>query len=424
MNAVTLTSSFPATVQPGIPKLGTLPDGWTRAPLGQFLKEVRRPLKMVDNEEYRLVTVKRARGGVIDRGRFLGKDVLVKSQFLIEPGDFLISKRQIVHGACGLVPQDLGGSIVSNEYSVLNGTEDIDLTFLNFLAHSIFFQQTCFHSSIGVHVEKMIFKLDRWLGFEFDLPPLPEQRKIADILSTWDRAIEATEALLATARTRKRALMQSLLTGKRRFPEFEGQEWKEVRLGDVTQIIVSNVDKKSDPTQPPVRLCNYTDVYKWDTIDPSQNFMEATATPAQIKRFGLQFGDVVITKDSETADDIAMPTYVAETADDLVCGYHLAIVRPGGDADGRFLKFYFDLPHTRYYFGTRANGAIRFGLTIDGIVGAKVQLPSIEEQGRIATVIAATEREISQINTAIEKLRTEKKALMQQLLTGKRRVVV
>lgn len=68
------------------------------------------------------------------------------------------------------------------------------------------------------------------------LPPLPEQRKIADILSTWDRAIDTSEALLATARSQKRALMQSLLTGKRRFREFEGQEWREVRLGDVVQI--------------------------------------------------------------------------------------------------------------------------------------------------------------------------------------------
>ena len=64
-------------------------------------------------------------------------------------------------------------------------------------------------------------------------PPIEEQRKIADILSAWDRAIETTEALLAAARTQKRALMQTLLTGKRRFPEFEGQEWRSVKLGEV-----------------------------------------------------------------------------------------------------------------------------------------------------------------------------------------------
>ncbi len=256
------------------------------------------------------------------------------------------------------------------------------------------------------------------------LPPLPEQRKIADILSTWDQAIETTEALLANARTQKRALMQQLLTGKRRFPAFAGQPWKEVRLGDVADVIVSNVDKKSLADEQPVRLCNYTDVYKRDRIDPSQDFMAATAKTAQIKKFGLRQCDVIITKDSETASDIAMPTYVEDTAADLVCGYHLAIVRPGPDVVGRFLKFFFDLPHTRHYFGTRANGAIRFGLTIDGIEGALINLPSIEEQERIAVVIADAEDAITDLIAEIVKLRTEKKALMQQLLTGKRRVAV
>lgn len=261
-------------------------------------------------------------------------------------------------------------------------------------------------------------------GLAINLPPLPEQKKIAEILSTWDRAIETAKALLATARTQKRALMQTLLTGKRRFPEFEGQEWREVRVGDVTKVIVSNVDKKSVEAERPVRLCNYTDVYKRDFIDPSQSFMDATATEAQIKKFGLRVGDVVITKDSETADDIAMPTYVTGTADDLVCGYHLAIVRPGKCVDGHFLKFVFEMPHTRYYFGTRANGAIRFGLTIDGITGAKFNLPPLEEQRRITSVIVGAEQEISELIASIEKLRIEKKALMQQLLTGKRRVAL
>ena len=265
---------------------------------------------------------------------------------------------------------------------------------------------------------------DRAYSVEVQLPPIREQTCIAEILATWDRAIETTEALLDASRALKRALMQSLITGKRRFPEFKGQVWREVDLEAVANIIVSNVDKKSNDGEHPIRLCNYTDVYKCDTIDPSQDFMRATATPAQIKKFGLKAGDVVITKDSETADDIAMPTYVRETADDLVCGYHLAIVRPRFEIDGQFLKFFFELPHTRYYFGTRANGATRFGLTIGGIQGAKLKLPPLEEQRRIASVIVESEIEIAAISADIEKLRTEKKVLMQQLLTGKRRVSI
>ena len=418
MNAVTLTSSFPATVQPGIPKLGTLPDGWTRAPLGQFLKEVRRPLKMVDNEEYRLVTVKRARGGVIDRGRFLGKDVLVKSQFLIEPGDFLISKRQIVHGACGLVPQDLGGSIVSNEYSVLNGTEDIDLTFLNFLAHSIFFQQTCFHSSIGVHVEKMIFKLDRWLGFEFDLPPLPEQRKIADILSTWERAIEATEALLATARTRKRALMQSLLTGKRRFPEFEGQEWKEVRLGQMGQTVSGGTpdSTETDYWDGDVHWATPTDITKLKSRfirGTSRMITQAGLSSSSAKL--VPTGSILICTRA-TIGEMAIATGPIPTNQ----GFKNLVLADGFDSDFIYYLFQFFKSELIRY----ACGLTFLELSKKDFDKRSFKVPSLPEQRRIAAVINATEEEIDEHRQNIEKLRTEKKALMQQLLTGKRRVTM
>lgn len=261
-------------------------------------------------------------------------------------------------------------------------------------------------------------------SFAILLPPLPEQQKIAEILGTWDKAIETTEALLANARAQKRALMQSLLTGTRRFPGFEDHPWREVRLQQIADIIVSNVDKKSEPDELPVRLCNYTDVYKNDTIRANMDFMEATATPAQIKKFGLKVGDVIITKDSEDPSDIAVPAYVAETADDLVCGYHLAIIRANHHADGRFLKYCFELPHTRYYFGARANGATRFGLNIDSIETAVFRVPSIAEQRIIADAIQLVEQEIGQTIGMLDHLRTEKKSLMQQLLTGKRRVIV
>lgn len=251
-----------------------------------------------------------------------------------------------------------------------------------------------------------------------------EQERITDILSTWDRAIELTSALLAATRTRKRGLMQILLTGKCRFSEFAGQAWREVRLGEVATVIVSNVDKKSKDKEWPVRLCNYINVYKFDTIEPNQEFMESTATLAQIQKFKLNTGDVIITKDSETANDIAIPTYVAKTAGDLVCGYHLAIIRPGQAIDGRFLKFCFELPHTRRYFKTQANGAVRFGLSINSIKNATFFVPSIEEQQKIACILTATETEISILNNLYRNLQTEKKALMQKLLTGEWRVNV
>ncbi len=258
-------------------------------------------------------------------------------------------------------------------------------------------------------------------GLPIHLPPLLEQQRIAEILSTWDRATEAVEALIVNAHAQKHALMQQLLTGKKRLTGFSGA-WTATTLDSAAQIIVSNVDKKSADTEHPVRLCNYMDVYRLDRIEADMRFMAATATEAQISKFGLRVGDVLITKDSETPDDIAVPSFVASTAPDLVCGYHLAIIRPKKGTDGLFLKFYFEHPHTRHFFASRANGATRFGLTIDVIHTAPIALPSLEEQRRIGEVIGAAELEIARLQPIVAALRKEKAALMQQLLTGKRRV--
>lgn len=203
-------SLYPVSVKAGKPILGMLPTGWQKLSLEKCLNIEARKAYIQDNQEYDLVTVKRSRGGVIRREHLKGKDISVKSQFYIKEGDFLISKRQIVHGACGLVPKELSGSIVSNEYCVLTGKSGFYLPYMEFLSESLYFQQTCFHSSIGVHIEKMIFKLDSWFKWPFNIPPLSEQKRIVKILSTWDKAISVTEKLLANSQQQKKALMRQI----------------------------------------------------------------------------------------------------------------------------------------------------------------------------------------------------------------------
>ncbi len=247
------------------------------------------------------------------------------------------------------------------------------------------------------------------------LPPIDEQRRIAEILGTWDRAIETTEKLITASEAQKKALMQQLLTARKRLPGFT-KPWRRTTLGGLGEVIVSNVDKKSVEGETAVRLCNYMDVYARDRIDADQDFMPATATAAQIARFGLHAGDVIITKDSERPDDIAIPSVVASTAPDLICGYHLAIIRPGQHADGQFVKYLLEEPSVRHHFATR------FGLTLDAIQGAPLSIPVIDEQRAIARVIASAEAEPALLTSRLQKLKTEKAALMQQLLTGRRRV--
>lgn len=207
---------FPASVQPGIPTLPPAPTGWRRIRLGDHLSEVRRPVALVDDETYTLVTVKRSRGGVKQREVLRGVEVKTPSQFYVYADDFLISKRQIVHGACGIVPPELDGAVVSNEYAVINSDGEIDLRFLRYLSESRYFQQTCFHSSTGVHVEKMIFKTERWLSCPFNIPSLTQQQRIVEILDAAGLEVASIASQLDALKREKSALMAQLLTGKRR----------------------------------------------------------------------------------------------------------------------------------------------------------------------------------------------------------------
>ena len=116
---------------------------------------------------------------------------------------------------------------------------------------------------------------------------------------------------------------------------FDGStRWEVRRLKTVADLRTSNVDKNSYADEQPVRLCNYTDVYYSSQIDDPSGFMKATATPEEIRRFRLRQGDVLITKDSESADDIAVPAHVARDFEDVVCGYHLAILPRAMNSSG------------------------------------------------------------------------------------------
>ena len=270
----------------------------------------------------------------------------------------------------------------------------------------------------------MIFKLDQWLRWEYDLPPLPEQQKIARLLSTWDKAIATVEKLIENSKAQKKALMQQLLTGKRRLPGFT-ETWREDKLKALAKIFVSNVDKKTLPGEKSIRLCNYTDVYYNDYITDSLSFMKATAKRQEIEKFRLLPGDVIITKDSETPEDIAVPAVVSETLNGVVCGYHLAIIRPQQElVDSLFLSKLLSIPSVRHYFFSLANGVTRFGLTTDAIVNAKLLVPTLPEQRRIGEVLQTLDRRIENQTKQRDALKQQKKSLMQQLLTGKRRVKI
>lgn len=428
MTIVSKASAFPKSVQAGIPRLGRCPEGWTREPLARHLVENLRPVKLSNDAEYDLVTVKRSRGGVVRREHLKGRDISVKSQFLLHEGDFLISKRQIVHGACGLVPAELAGSIVSNEYAILGAKPTIDLNFLNHLAHSAYFQQTCFHSSIGVHVEKMIFKLDRWLAWDFDLPPMKEQQRIAEVLSTWDRAIGTVETLIVNSRAQKQALMQQLLPHGSNYPQrrvgSSYREWQETTLGDLGDTFGGLTGKSKADFGSGFPFVTYKNVFENAIVDPDN--CELVKIESGERQHSVKFGDILFTTSSETPEEVGMSSVVMFDAPAVYLNsFCFGFRTHSADAiDPAFSAHYFRSEDMRTKIATLAQGSTRYNISKAGLLKLKFFLPEAAEQREIANILDVAQNEIARLTRQLTALREEKSALMQQLLTGKRRVKI
>jgi type I restriction enzyme S subunit len=175
--------------------------------------------------------------------------------------------------------------------------------------------------------------------------------------------------------------------------------WAIVPIKSLCYFTVSNVDKHSLDNEIPVRLCNYTDVYKNDRVSPELDLMSATATEDEIEKFHLETGDVIITKDSESWDDIGIPAYVEATADNFVCGYHLAFMRPNKHLlDGRFLFRCVQSRPVALQLELEATGVTRYGLPKGAIGNALIPLPPIETQYLIADYL---DRETARIDALV-----------------------
>jgi type I restriction enzyme, S subunit len=161
-----------------------------------------------------------------------------------------------------------------------------------------------------------------------------------------------------------------------------------IPLKRFAQVMPSNVDKHSVEGEAAVRLCNYVDVYKNQRITACIDFMQATASEAQIDRFTLKSQDVIVTKDSEEPTDIGIPAYVPLDLPGVICGYHLAVLRPDRERlYGGFLHWALQSAEVAAYYSAAATGISRYALSISDMAMTPLRVPRMDEQERIANFL-------------------------------------
>ncbi len=243
-------------------------------------------------------------------------------------------------------------------------------------------------------------------------PPFPEQRRIAEILSTWDRAIETVEALIAAARVQKMALMQSLLTGKHRLRGFS-DEWRSVAIGDVTQEVSERGLAHADY---PVLSCSkYDGMVKSLSYFKKKVYSDDTSNYKVMRRGTFGFPSNHVEEGSIGYQDICDVGIVSP----IYC-----VFRATDKIEDGFLYKLLKTDRYRQIFAAATNASVdrRGSLRWKEFAKIKVPLPPLDEQRAISTLIDTAELKERGLNAQRTALRQEKSALMQQLLTGKLRV--
>ena len=258
----------------------------------------------------------------------------------------------------------------------------------------------------------------------FPLPPLPEQRKIAKILSTWDKAISTTERLIDNSKQQKKALMQQLLTGKKRLLDdsgkpFEG-EWEEVVLRDLCNKVIDNRGKTPPLSKIGLPLVEINSIVnsKYPKLSKVTKFVSPETFKTWFRNGHPERGDILVA----TVGSAGISALVNLDEGFGSIAQNLIAIRPNSKADSSFLYYLMNTPH--YFSLVRAvvMGAVQPSLKVPHLLSFKMKIPSISEQQKIASVLSNADKEIELLERQLADLKQEKKALMQQLLTGKRRV--
>jgi len=251
--------------------------------------------------------------------------------------------------------------------------------------------------------------------------PLKEQQKIAQILSTWDKAISITESLIANSQQQKKSLMQQLLTGKKRFPGFE-EEWEEIQFKDLSKVITKGTTPSTNGFKFQSSGINFVKV---ESIIIDGTFKKSKFAYIQndchqaFKRSQLELNDILFS----IAGALGRTAIVNESILPANTNQALAIIRLKKNiVDVQYAFYQLSSSSIKKAIKAQTAQAAQPNLSLNDVGGFKLKQPCLEEQQKIASTLTAADNEIDLLQQKLTHLKQEKKALMQQLLTGKRRV--
>lgn len=375
-------------------KTTSLPLGWKNLKLKSVLQRVRTPVRLEADTLYREIGIRSHGKGIFHKEERTGASIGNKSVFWIEPDCFVVNIVFAWEQAIAKTTTDEMGMIASHRFPMYKPRDGkLDLDFLVYFFKTPYGKRLLGLASPGGAGRNKTLGQEAFLDLAIPLPPFAEQRAIAAILGTWDKAIALTERRIAAAEQRKQALMQQLLTGRVRFPEFVGEAWQKITLRQALDIQYG---------KSPNSIRDEAGVYN---IYGTGGIVGKTNKPLYDK-------PAIIIGRKGTIDQPQLakePFWAIDTT-------YYGVPQSKIDVDW----IYYTLSYLNLERYNEASGVP--SLSRNTLYSIKIMTPSIEEQRRIAAILNACDRELDLLRRKRDALQVQKKGLMQRLLTGHVRV--
>ena len=394
-------------------ELGLIPEDWEVKKLGKVGEIDKKSLNSNTDKEYEFDYISLSD---VDSDQFSiktskqkFKNAPSRARRIVKKGDVLLSTVRPNLEGFTIIRDEVKDLIASTGFAVITSKNELHNEYLfNFLFSNIIKRQ--FHKLLVGSNYPAINSSDV-KNLKIPLPPLLEQKKIADCLSTWDSAIEKQSQLINALTPRKKALMQQLLTGKKRLPGFSG-EWKEVKLGEIGEIQTGNTPSKLESE-------NWNGEYYWCTAeDMKSKYVNNTAQKLTKKGWSLAR---TVKANSILVTCIASIGINAIT--NVECSFNQQInsITPNENFSTEFI--YYLMNNSKENLLKYAGAGALPMLNKNTFSSIKFKFPTLSEQTAIAEILATADRELTLQKEKLAQLQQQKKGLMQVLLTGKKRLI-
>ncbi len=396
-------------------KVGVIPEEWKICRTDRVLERIRKKVIVDISEKYQQIGIRSHAKGIFHKELVTGQDLGNKAVFWIEENCFIVNIVFAWEQAVAKTTHREKGMIASHRFPMYQPKDNrCDIDYILYFFKSKRGKYSLGLASPGGAGRNKTLGQGEFSELKIPLPPLKEQQKIAQILTTWDSAITTQKSIIQSKEKLKKGLMQKLLSGEVRFGGFFGV-WEEVKLGDIATFHKGKGISKKDISNDGIKCIRYGELYtKYN--EKIENIISKTNVPKE-QLFLSKINDILIPASGETAIDLATASCVLKK--DIGLGGDINIIR--SELNGIFLSYYLNVV-AKTKIASLAQGISVIHLYSSQLKSLKIKLPSLQEQQKIAKVLTNADKEIDLLKNELQELKEQKRGLMQKLLTGVVRV--